>query len=254
MDKRSGTSSGNGFLSSLGKEVSRGLNTVMGDLRMSPKTSPRDLEDLRVASAPNMIARPSLGSTGGSGTSISCGGSMPGAAALLSSGEGANRASGIGPLGLEDVSWQLPPGWEAKYDVINKRLFYVDHNNKTTTWERPAAVLLSPNLPGAALTAVGIHGAVSRLGQGDATGLMLPEAASQSGASGSSVRMLDGGNGRTGIPTPKSLGHGPLKMGIPDGAGSDLEGIGTMHTAIQVPSRLGGTCSHECHTCKPMMW
>jgi TolA-binding protein len=31
----------------------------------------------------------------------------------------------------------LPPGWEAKYDAVNKRVFYVDHNTKTTTWTRP---------------------------------------------------------------------------------------------------------------------
>lgn len=32
----------------------------------------------------------------------------------------------------------LPPGWEAKFDAANKRVFYVDHNTKTTTWNRPA--------------------------------------------------------------------------------------------------------------------
>jgi hypothetical protein len=32
----------------------------------------------------------------------------------------------------------LPQGWEEKYDAVNKRVFYVDHNTKTTTWTRPA--------------------------------------------------------------------------------------------------------------------
>lgn len=30
----------------------------------------------------------------------------------------------------------LPPGWEEKTDAKGRK-FYIDHNNKTTTWERP---------------------------------------------------------------------------------------------------------------------
>jgi hypothetical protein len=33
----------------------------------------------------------------------------------------------------------LPPGWQAKYDNSLQRIFYVDHNTKTTSWERPVA-------------------------------------------------------------------------------------------------------------------
>lgn len=32
----------------------------------------------------------------------------------------------------------LPQGWEAKMDMRTGRIFYVDHNTKRTTWERPA--------------------------------------------------------------------------------------------------------------------
>ncbi|CAG0917564.1 unnamed protein product [Notodromas monacha] len=31
----------------------------------------------------------------------------------------------------------LPPGWEMRYDRLGRR-YYVDHNTKSTTWERPA--------------------------------------------------------------------------------------------------------------------
>jgi len=30
----------------------------------------------------------------------------------------------------------LPPGWEEKIDA-NGRTYYVDHNTRTTTWQRP---------------------------------------------------------------------------------------------------------------------
>ncbi|KAF5842707.1 SacI homology domain-containing protein [Dunaliella salina] len=32
----------------------------------------------------------------------------------------------------------LPPGWEAKVDRSTNRIFYVDHNNKVTSWQRPS--------------------------------------------------------------------------------------------------------------------
>jgi hypothetical protein len=83
----------------------------------SPKESPRELSrELRASSAPNIqllqqeqqqqqltFTQPDDSSSGGSGSG----------------------------------SEQLPPGWEAKFDTVNKRVFFVDHNTKTTTWERP---------------------------------------------------------------------------------------------------------------------
>ncbi len=38
----------------------------------------------------------------------------------------------IAPDGLP-----LPPGWEAKMDKNTNRIFYVDHNTRSTQWERP---------------------------------------------------------------------------------------------------------------------
>lgn len=32
---------------------------------------------------------------------------------------------------------ELPANWECKYDQKNGRWFFLDHNNKTTTWEPP---------------------------------------------------------------------------------------------------------------------
>ncbi|GAX77587.1 hypothetical protein CEUSTIGMA_g5031.t1 [Chlamydomonas eustigma] len=48
-----------------------------------------------------------------------------------------------------DAEGPLPPGWEAKIDRTNNRIFYVDHNNKTTSWERPppspSQLILTPH-------------------------------------------------------------------------------------------------------------
>ena len=35
-------------------------------------------------------------------------------------------------------------GWEAKVDRTNNRIFYVDHNTKSTSWERPPPLTLTP--------------------------------------------------------------------------------------------------------------
>lgn len=42
----------------------------------------------------------------------------------------------------------LPAGWEAKVDSSSNRVFYVDHNTKTTTWEPPARSGALPHGPG----------------------------------------------------------------------------------------------------------
>lgn len=36
-----------------------------------------------------------------------------------------------------EAAGPLPQGWEAKIDRTSNRIFYVDHNAKTTSWERP---------------------------------------------------------------------------------------------------------------------
>lgn len=38
----------------------------------------------------------------------------------------------------------LPPGWELAWDSSSNRLFYVDHNTKTTTWLNPGEQRTKP--------------------------------------------------------------------------------------------------------------
>ncbi|KAH8019548.1 hypothetical protein HPB51_019975 [Rhipicephalus microplus] len=56
----------------------------------------------------------------------------------------AGAAAGAGPAGTPPAAAsgastdeeQLPPGWEVRYDQFNRK-YYVDHNTRSTTWERP---------------------------------------------------------------------------------------------------------------------
>lgn len=36
---------------------------------------------------------------------------------------------------------ELPPGWERKVDVRTGRVFYIDHVNRTTSWNPPPATV-----------------------------------------------------------------------------------------------------------------
>jgi hypothetical protein len=38
----------------------------------------------------------------------------------------------------------LPPNWQEKIDPSTGRHFYIDHNTKTTTWEKPELACGTP--------------------------------------------------------------------------------------------------------------
>merc|ERR1712214_133481 len=42
----------------------------------------------------------------------------------------------VAPIGGAAAEEPLIPGWEMRYDQYGRR-YYVDHNNRSTTWERP---------------------------------------------------------------------------------------------------------------------
>ncbi|XP_050678587.1 E3 ubiquitin-protein ligase HECW1 isoform X3 [Leptidea sinapis] len=48
--------------------------------------------------------------------------------------------------GIIECEEPLPPGWEARMDS-HGRVFYIDHINRTTTWQRPAANGAAPRSP-----------------------------------------------------------------------------------------------------------
>uniref|UniRef100_T1KCS5 HECT-type E3 ubiquitin transferase n=1 Tax=Tetranychus urticae TaxID=32264 RepID=T1KCS5_TETUR len=49
---------------------------------------------------------------------------------------GYGAPTGIRPRVEDDSDENLPPGWEIRYDQYNRK-YYVDHNTRSTTWEKP---------------------------------------------------------------------------------------------------------------------
>ncbi|XP_074737748.1 NEDD4-like E3 ubiquitin-protein ligase WWP2 isoform X1 [Strix uralensis] len=85
--------------------------------------------------------RPSVGASVPTpvASSVADGSVAPALPALTSSGEAEEAASGSSapPARAAVLALDaLPPGWEQR-ELPNGRVYYVDHNNKTTTWERP---------------------------------------------------------------------------------------------------------------------
>ena len=88
-----------------------------------------------------------------SGSSLSPQASAPMRPASISSASGGGPPSGPPPLGapasaptrtnnglspFEDAQGRLPAGWERREDNLG-RTYYVDHNTRTTSWNRPTA-------------------------------------------------------------------------------------------------------------------
>jgi hypothetical protein len=112
QDKRPATAGSSGFLSSLGKGIMGGVKDMRLASPNKSSSSPRDLNaELRSNSSPNIAMM-----------------DREGTPQRVQPSPQHQRPHGEDPL---------PPGWEAKYDAVNKRVFYVDHNTKTTTWTRP---------------------------------------------------------------------------------------------------------------------
>ncbi|RMC09397.1 hypothetical protein DUI87_14405 [Hirundo rustica rustica] len=115
------TSTANGVATSTANGVANG--TVPGDAAGAADTD----EDGPAAGA-GVVA---------SGTAD--GSAAPAPPALSSSREAEEAASGpsVPPARAAVLALDaLPPGWEQR-ELPNGRVYYVDHNNKTTTWERP---------------------------------------------------------------------------------------------------------------------
>ncbi|NWT21615.1 WWP2 ligase, partial [Vireo altiloquus] len=118
------TSTANGVATGMANGVANGA--VNGDA-----VGAVDMDEDRPAAGASVVT-PAASSKADSSAS-------PALPALSSSGEAEEAASGpsapparAAVLALD----ALPPGWEQR-ELPNGRVYYVDHNNKTTTWERP---------------------------------------------------------------------------------------------------------------------
>ncbi|KAI8818834.1 uncharacterized protein EV422DRAFT_569490 [Fimicolochytrium jonesii] len=77
--------------------------------------------------------RPSLHAPTNSTSSASSARPSPSAASTS-----ATASAGPAAASTETVTEDLPSGWERRVDHLN-RVYYVDHNSRTTTWRRPNA-------------------------------------------------------------------------------------------------------------------
>jgi hypothetical protein len=119
----------------VGQGVAKGLAAAVGDLRLgAPSPRPADAADDAGSAhgANNAYHHHGVrGPLGGAAAAASA--SAPALAAL----SGGQVAAAPPPPPPRPGTPPLPPGWEAKYDPASKRAFYVDHNSRTTSWERP---------------------------------------------------------------------------------------------------------------------
>lgn len=126
-DKKLSGAGSSGFLSSLGKDLGRGLSQMISSAAGDASPLPSRLQSpgrnaggaVAVAAAAGQSPREAPGRE-----------SSESALAALSARKAAALVAGPAPP-------PLPQGWEAKYDPVTKRVFYVDHNSKTTSWDRP---------------------------------------------------------------------------------------------------------------------
>ncbi|KAG2733205.1 hypothetical protein G9P44_004195 [Scheffersomyces stipitis] len=87
-------------------------------------------------SVPNSSAPPISASTS-SRNNTGSNGSSAGAPISTANGESAGSGSANRQYSsFEDQYGRLPPGWERRTDNFG-RTYYVDHNSRTTTWQRP---------------------------------------------------------------------------------------------------------------------
>jgi hypothetical protein len=130
QEKKSGSS---GFLSALGKDLGRGLQAAITAAADGTPLSAR-------------FNSPGRGGGGGGAAAATGGVASPkdGLARDLRAASAPSLGILAGPppdASAADAAPPpppLPPGWEAKYEPTTKRVFYVDHNTKSTTWDRPA--------------------------------------------------------------------------------------------------------------------
>ncbi|ABN66114.2 predicted protein [Scheffersomyces stipitis CBS 6054] len=130
------------------------VNVRIGDvidlsLSNSEETITRDLkksnENLAVSGKIIVVISHSRSAAGSSATNASTSsrnntgsnGSSAGAPISTANGESAGSGSANRQYSsFEDQYGRLPPGWERRTDNFG-RTYYVDHNSRTTTWQRP---------------------------------------------------------------------------------------------------------------------
>ncbi|KAB5554856.1 hypothetical protein GE09DRAFT_1173756 [Coniochaeta sp. 2T2.1] len=106
--------------------------------------------------------------------------STNGAGAGQTQGHGRQGSSTLSPF--EDAQGRLPAGWERREDNLG-RTYYVDHNTRTTSWNRPTGTGAAENRNQEAATQVERQRHQNRTLPEDRTGANSPTLAQQQAAS-----------------------------------------------------------------------
>lgn len=106
--------------------------------------------------------------------------STNGAGAGTAAGHGRQNSSTLSPF--EDAQGRLPAGWERREDNLG-RTYYVDHNTRTTSWNRPTGTGAAENRNQEAATQVERQRHQNRTLPEDRTGANSPTLAQQQAAS-----------------------------------------------------------------------
>lgn len=121
----------------------------------------------------------------------------PSAAVTQANGSSAPRTTGTFSS-FEDAQGRLPAGWERKEDHLG-RTYYVDHNTRSTSWERPTASGNSENSRNErdANTAIERSRHLNRTLPEDRTGASSPSPPQQQAASSSASSVALAATGAT---------------------------------------------------------
>ncbi|GIL81031.1 hypothetical protein Vretimale_9264 [Volvox reticuliferus] len=121
----------------IGKQVATGLTTMIQPLSVADGRSPLRGAITSSCPSPSGASAPTASSLGtvsplhrppsGPWQQLSQTGPS-----TVAPGDSLQRKFAIAPDGLP-----MPLGWEAKIDKTTNRIFYVDHNTRSTTWDRP---------------------------------------------------------------------------------------------------------------------
>jgi WW domain len=133
-----GTKAGSsGFLSSLGKDLSRGLGTVITAGTSGASDRSGSAKQRKQSGCVGQELMPRGGATAGHEAAPAEVQQQP----QQEQQQQQQQEQIVQQQQQQQEDAPLPPGWEAKYDAGQNRVFYVDHNTRTTTWERPTWTL-----------------------------------------------------------------------------------------------------------------
>ncbi|KAG6821166.1 hypothetical protein H0H93_005386 [Arthromyces matolae] len=117
-------------------------STLMPPSNVSPAATTTELEQASSSSRPTSLAATSASPTAATASTNSTMSNSNSSNASTASAAQAAQMRNFNPN--VDQYGPLPPGWERRIDPLG-RTYYVDHNTRSTTWNRPSASAAANN-------------------------------------------------------------------------------------------------------------